>query len=297
MEGQPPNRVDGNKTRISRRSFLGLSGATAAGTVVGGKIGDTLQQIQTALEKSFLVETARGAIEIKKMYDIDIDFSPVNEIEEKYGIQGTVMSPVEKRELVKLMREEIGKYPPELIKKVAKLRKIRGLRGFTHDGTPLAGLAGHDDKTIFYMSSSADDNTPHHELFHLLESQRKQDVHGWRSLNPPESDYYHTTRKALTFNPLDPRFFESTFPIRQPEGYDRNYSRMNESEDRATIAGRLIGDTRLAEERGKRDRFFRDKVETVKSYYAKWSNGRMSGHYWKDLELGKVDFNYWKKAA
>lgn len=297
MEEQSPRSNNHKKRRSDRRTFLKLSGATGLGTFLGGKIGDRLQQVQATLEKSLLVDAALGALEVKKMYGVDIDFSPVSEIEEKYGVQGSVMSPDEKRELVNLIKDEIGKYPPEFIKLVAKLRKIRGIKGLSHDNTPVAGLTGHDDKTIFYISSLADDNTLHHELYHLLESQYRQDIDGWGSLNPSGSDYYHSIRNALTFNPLDPRFFESAFPIRQPEGFDRNYSKINEREDRATIAGRLMGDTKLAEQRGRVDTFFRNKVEMIKSHYSKWSNGRMSGQYWKDLSRDKLDFNYWKSAA
>lgn len=194
-------------------------------------------------------------------------------------------------EEVATLRTVLSKYPPEFIRgcEITQLRFVEALsvadNEYWEGNKTLGGLASTLGPV--YIASGREDII-HHELFHRADqrsremSEKKRRM--WGKLNCLADPYLYEVYWDM---PLQE---QRELPI---DGFASTYGRVDVLEDRATIAGLLMSDFKMAEKRFKEDKVLAGKAKRIMTDLRRWSGGRMNAEYFKDLKKGKVWEGYW----
>ena len=222
---------------------------------------------------------------------------------DKKSVDAEKMSFEDAVNAIQIFREEIIKYPPELIKNagITHFRVVERLWGkFLRDKQEIAGRSYEPGEIYVANRDDSDDyrGTIHHELLHRFDFQRyefkdKIPFAGW-------IDGIMDARIDKEWKQLNQHYgvkYEgNNWPqmLFRPEGFATAYGSMNAHEDRATLAELLMTNTRTLFRRCRTDRLLKDKTDTLISLYEKDSNGKMNVKFFNDLAAGSVNENYWK---
>ena len=282
--------------KISRRGFLKLLGAAAAG------YGYAIYRYDDVLSGLFGNKYDRYAEQaksyLKTEYGPDVLTGPP---ENDTIITGTNLNKYELRRGLGLVIEEVIKYPPNFFREngVTAIRFLNNVkvRGKDYYGG-FAGLEGTIG--IAYAAQPFEINREyfrgvfHHELLHILDYKDggyDQDNQQWRDLHNCGCQPYreiHGRDKEEGAAPSPTDWFLNT------------YGQKNPIEDRAEF-GRFVMSSGLHrdlvqrirdEKEGEKRRILGDKYKLTTEAYKKWSGGLMDGRYWENLMSGKVQTGY-----
>lgn len=222
--------------------------------------------------------------------------------------------PVEKLSLleaipaVRAVREEIAKYPPEYIENcdIKRLRLVKGIsekKETVLPGNEVIGIAVQDKQYVYLSYRDQDINvlriTVHHELFHrgdqhtyeraersLVDNgnRHRQQLkvvffdRGWANLNPNGEWAYLYDDYTLAPG-------ESHYDV--VKGFARRYGKMDEMEDRATIAEQMMMDPTQLLARAATDNVLQRKINRMYKIFSERSGGKMDQNYFLSLSNSK----------
>lgn len=234
----------------------------------------------------------RDARFIRDEYGVQVKMNRLNKNDGYSVAGGNKLNISEGLATIRALREEISKYPTEIIdeSEVRQIRILNNLKMFsgTDRRVSVSGLADYTDNFI-YLSLDYDldyfRETIHHELFHLLDfaKQDPADNEIWNKLNP--------NGKAAYIGE-DPDF-ESPSPHRILKGFAEYFAPINEDEDQASIATFLMSNIDTVLSLSKTDAVLGAKFTRMINIYNERSKGTMNLKYFEDLAAGIVDENYW----
>lgn len=194
---------------------------------------------------------------------------------------------------ISFFRTILGKYPPDFIRNCAitQARMVKKLEledyVYWEGHRRIGGLASSEGP--IYVSGFFPEGTIHHEIFHRADQQsgqmteRKQ--RRWMRLNPSGSPYLHKKYWDMTFDERVQVNFR---------GFGAIYGRCNIWEDRAVIAELLMKFGSGLFTRTDHDEVLAEKVRRIMIDLGRWSGERMNEQYFRDLETGVVNEDYWK---
>lgn len=242
--------------------------------------------------------------EIKDKYNLSIDMGP---FENGFSISGNCLNKYEYTQGLKLLSEEIVKYPPNFFQK-NKVRQVRFLNNIrVGHYSYYGGYAGISDGTVglAYDADNFEENREyfrsvfHHELFHVLdyrEDKYMPDDKIWQE--------FHTNKNAPNYLNIGGRDeIDERKPMKTTEYFTSDYGQRSPKEDRAEFASKMMSKTKHAElvdainnlKDKKAQEIMNEKYSAMKKYYYKWSDGVMDDKYWNDLMNGVVDKHYFTK--
>jgi len=212
---------------------------------------------------------------------------------------------------VKIIREEVSKYPKEYIKQcgVKSFRLVKGLWWFDQSDKslePVGGLAYRNTRFV-YATYSKDRiqfcrRIIHHELFHRSDQKKLEDIARFPvvgSIIAEEKEYWDDDSWA-SLNPKGVGYLRDRYKQREkhssssrPRGFACFYGTKNEWEDRATIAEELMTDPIGLKIKGEFDPVLQTKIDRLKNIFRKRSKGLLNDHYFQDLENKSVKGGYW----
>jgi hypothetical protein len=201
--------------------------------------------------------------------------------------------------MVQIIREEITKYPLVYIQHydIERFRLVKELKNLrSKEDVETVGLAIEDSKQV-YVGFNNDlkffRQTFHHEVFHrgdqvMMEQAKRLPQpyqhpatlkvtffnRDWANLNP-------TGEYAYFYNRYKPRKGQLNYePIK---GFAVRYGKMDEMEDRATIAEYLMTDPQTLFKRATNDAVLRKKINKIIQIFSERSNGIMNLDYFQAL--------------
>ena len=242
---------------------------------------------------------------IKARYGLLPKMHKITSVDES-RVRGEKMTFQDAVEAVTVLREELGKYPPDMIKK-SGITHFRILERMTDDNYPdssnitLQGLASEAGGV--YVANGNNDQifrtNIHHELWHRLEYQRfefKDAIpflkwldnfldsrldSGWNSINSQYNLSYQ--QEAWRSLPAGIR----------PVGFTQKYGTKNSHEDRASFAEDMMTNWRDLMGLRQGDKALNAKVDQMITLFEEFSDGRMNKQFFQDLSSGKVNEEYW----
>ncbi len=204
-----------------------------------------------------------------------------------YGVEVTIDYPDLLRLLLQL-RKNLSLYPPAYVRVVLDKIFLR------ETGPGRGGFARGREFTLEHRPVM--NGSLHHELEHVSD-HFDNGLYGsennafWASLNPRgyaayyKGDFENCRRKSESGR-------------RRPSGFPSYYGHCNPNEDQAEVTELLMGGpNKNARELAQADAVLARKIEQVKTYMRRRSNGLMDDQYWQDLKAGKVDETYWVARA
>lgn len=230
-----------------------------------------------------------------KMHDLNSKDQP--------GVNAEQMDFTEAVEAVQIFREELAKYPPEMIKGsgINQFRIMKNLN--INGGSPSVIFLGaafepgeiyvaNGDKSLSYRQ------TIHHEIWHRFDYQRYE-----LKDKVPFLKWVDDIRDAhidLKWEDVCKKYGIAytgddwkSLPVTRPEGFINQYSTTSSKEDRASIAQLLMTKPAYLASLCESDKLLAEKVRMLKKLYFKDSKGKMNKHFFKDLADGKVGEDYW----
>jgi hypothetical protein len=236
---------------------------------------------------------------LKKRYSCELEFGmPLHmsndflEFLEKLDIRFGFLSLEEKKQSLKLLREQLALYPPEYIQAMKPIMILTKYDSLFYS----AGYSFYKNRNYiiffdmpFFPERAKD--LVHHELYHASDynnGELEADNKEWGKLNEGEVDYssFWQVHDFLST-------FTQDLDVYHPRGFADHYSMKNADEDEATIMAKLMSHGPEFEESAEKDHILKNKIEKMKEYMYQRTNGRMNEQYWKDLAAGKVDEKYW----
>lgn len=219
---------------------------------------------------------------------------------DQQGITAEQMDLKDAVKAVKIFREELAKYPPEMIKE-AGITQFRIMEEINLNSGPpsLITLGVTYESGDVYVANGDDDmvyrETIHHELWHRFDYQRYQ----FEDTKPYlewidiildakiDSDWENVSE----YNGDD--WVNS--PDERPTGFVNKYSTKSPKEDRASIAQLLMTQPAVLSDMCKEDRVLNKKVRMLKRLYYRDSHHIMNKKYFSDLAKDDVKEDYWTK--
>lgn len=225
---------------------------------------------------------------IASAYKIDIVKADASfPVATTYGmIDGKNAGRKELQEYAALFAPEFALYPTDLIqrsrlKRVVLCRELsfagqvrNAIPDFEHDTLYLDVVRGRENKT--YLRKVI-----HHEFFHLIDYRDDGTVYKderWESLNPPNFKYGRGGQTAQQLQQTS--VLTDRFP-----GFLNHYSTTGVEEDKAEVFAGLLVDSVYVENRVKRDRVLKAKVERMREFLATFCP-EMSDNFWR--KIGKT---------
>ncbi len=206
-------------------------------------------------------------------------------------------------EAVQVLKEEIRKYPPEYIKEmgIPRLRTVVNLKIPSRGSKPrlvdCSGMVIMETRQLYWSPDFRDEpfsrKSIHHELEHDREASdvffgRKTSCYdAWSKFHEGDKDVYIGGASYDDMSNEDLKALDSI-------GFARVYGRVDEGEDRATIAELLMTDPVGAFNRVSKDSLLNAKIEYLKADYYLRSRGRMNDWYFEDLAEGRIGEGYWE---
>jgi|GEM_PF-6335087 len=295
-------------TRGSRRKFFNLLGnAIEAGFLAYllfvEPVPTLLADIATRDEYDENILKKIDCLE--KLYDCDFEFGFAVP---GYGRFGQ-LSLNEKYEALRILQEELRKYPPDYVRRCNPEIVIMNCKTLSLKG--LASRVHGRHRIVLYIknrSKKVISSAFHHELEHVSDSTDGREVGAkcddemlcgrvkekeWVALNPQGKTVYNKFWEFF-------KAVDVVFRIKgEPSGFVRRYGTKSPGEDQATVTESLMtldeeDDGPNIREQMREDPVLATKVRKLKEYMFRRSNGRMNEQYWKDLEAGRVDEAYWE---
>jgi hypothetical protein len=262
---------------------------------------------------------------LKDRYGLRIIMGRLNSQDDPDIVSIKKLSLLEAVTAVRVLREEIIKYPPEYIRysKVDTVRLVRDLvcQNKRHPkGESLDGLAVYEDHLVYFSTNNGDmldfRDTIHHDLFHMSDDEAS-DLEQEASVisllasiifkSPP---LYLLGKQILSFiNFLREYNWASLNPkgkaayigddyqqlSEPPDGFVSDYGTYDLYEDRSTVAALLMTDIKEALLSAENDDILQKKIIDIMGLFKIRSLGRMDSQYFNDLLQGKVREGYWEK--
>lgn len=300
-------KISEEQTKISRRSFLKGMAAVGAASAVG---------IDYAGRFSPLAKWLDDQIEGQYNYD-EIVKQAKEFMRERYGVELIMGTEKEQSEVLgdrvllekyqhslKILVQEISKYPPEMIQKVGegdglRIRIAEKIRVKETDinkkifFTRVAGLANplRDGRPAEFLLNSAQTEesermTIHHEFNHLFVPKWQ----GWREQGKIWHDLHAPFKNPYSrLNPANPEH------TRRPRYFLTDYASSNAGEDMATCIEWMMTPIHMAEFvtrwRDEKDPAIKNilgkkYLETARCY-KDWSGGKIDNAFWQSIiDLG-----------
>ncbi len=210
------------------------------------------------------------------------------------------------RDGIHLLKQEMEKFPPELIQKLQlkKIYLVTDLAAVDENGNRdhMDGAYIQEEKIILLSIDGASVFSPHHiyswikkpvlygashETYHALDEHFNEFV---RNDNAYRNVVY---ANQLKHAPLIWQYFKD--PSR-PQGESSAYSFAGTANEKQPEDVRLLMESpEYAHTQALGDPLLEKKFEFVRNELFRWSNGRMDDQYWKDLRAGRVNMEYWRK--
>jgi hypothetical protein len=274
---------------------------------------------QSFMEKTQGIRDNLGFI--REVYGVDVRMRRHTAMDIEAQIaEVTRLSLPEAEDIIVMIREELGKYPPEFLQKLhlSHFRVAKSLTSTVKRPSErllkIAGLADRKTWQIYFaphdLPLPAQRRVIHHEIFHMAESYEdiqnelrrskipiggrllakrvvKNRYHSWSHDNPQYTPYLRDKYNI---------FAGREFHYQPILGHALRYGTMNESEDKATIADHLMTDPQSLIDRARRtnDTVLLRKIDHIQAFYNKWTQGKMDREYFEDLAEGRVSEGYFR---
>lgn len=239
---------------------------------------------------------------LREMYGLRVKGGKCDSLDDE-EVMFTPLTYVETLDAVRIVREELVKYPASYIQQlgIKRLRLAKNLHEVLDaDSLQMRDIGGIAFKTgQVYSHFESDDygrgflrRALHHELLH-----RADDVEITRSL----VGFLQILKSACKWNWLNPsyayigeRFWDGDYYYDTPaKGFARIYGTRNIDEDRATVAELLMIEPDRARIKCDIDPIFEKKVHSIMRDFKRRSSGLMNTRYFNDLLNGKITPSYW----
>lgn len=245
---------------------------------------------------------------LRKEYGMNLSLSKLNAKDEK-SLLADRMTFEEAVEAVKILRQEISKYPPSYVKSL-DITRFRVLETLTRknfeDDESIGGTANYEGE-IYVANGDIESfyrQTIHHEISHRADYEQselrdkipfigwlldeiKDEMFDadWAKLNPKGKDVYLRNNW---------RRYREMHPGVRPKGFIRPYGSKNQGEDRATIAEILMTNPQYLFRLNKNDKVLHKKTHRMIELYKQRTNGLMDEAYFADLAAGRLKEGYWQ---
>ncbi len=225
-------------------------------------------------------------------------------------IEGTALSSSEELEVLRTLRQEIIKYPPDFIREM-NLRTFRFLKDYRWGINKTAdGMSDTNSRRVclsyletgwwnlfglIYQDRIA--RTIHHEIAHFIITcyGKIHSLANWNDTYPLGTDPYIYTWD-YTRDPFTDKFWMSIKEELFPLGFARGYGKINQNEDIATVSEAIFTNNTDTIIRARTvDQTLHWKFQQFKSYLFSVSKGAFDEHFWRDLEANQAGEDYWAK--
>lgn len=247
---------------------------------------------------------------ISEIYGVHVDMGGMTRRDRKSGVAHLKTLRLDERvAATDILREELGKYPPEYIKSLHPSR-LRVVKELEDNVESLGGWAEDKGGRLYLSTEDGHDyfkDVIHHELYHLADTRwipkeyslpiagvvfpaPKEPAFNaaWRTLNQRSGrGSYSRGAHALAIK----RDGKSSHD--KKVGFVSYYGASTEYEDRATVAEKLMTDPIGLMEQAEHDVVLERKMEAIKALYERRSMGKMNEEYFVDLSGGAVHEGYW----
>jgi hypothetical protein len=189
----------------------------------------------------------------------------------RWSIQIDVATKHNKKQYVKLLKEELGIYSPKLLGRCG-LRSIVICGKISVNGKGLPGFSIPDNGRIFFEIVDPSRlqayirRGVHHELFHLIEFKNNmlgRDDPAWSKLNPESFKY-----GKGGYNERDP---SSSLPDETTLGFINRYSRSAIEEDKAVIYSYMMSDRKILDGMIAKDGILSSKTKEIEKMLYRFS--------------------------
>lgn len=295
---------------FSRRGFLEKSvdlfskvGATAAVGVAGAALGPPVWEYGQNRWNANHLESGIHSLkkEILEAYGIKAgasfkDFPSKDIVQRGEFTSMEVASLYLQYKALEQLQHVLGVYPPAFCRKFIKEIRITDgmmLKDSWEGVMRPRGTVDHEKKLVIadiqalFQSLSAlfgktiPVSVIHHEISHLVTKPVSEEE--WTRMHPGVKYLW--------------MFWKLQKEEDVPPGFASTYGTRSFQEDIATVAERLFEAPGVLEKRGEKDSILSRKIEYVKKWYEKESQGLMDKKYWADLGEGKVNRKYWSKKV
>jgi hypothetical protein len=235
-------------------------------------------------------EAPRGELEkIASTYRIEvITTDPGFPVATLHGrIAGKAADPEAVREYTCLFAPEFSLYPPDLVRR-AQLRRVVLCREPSFAGQRRNAIPDFEHDVLYLDVSRGAYSKPylrkviHHEFFHIIDYRDDGSVYRddrWAALNPAGFRYGNGGRAAQD------RRETSVLTTRYP-GFLNHYATTAVEEDKAEVFANLLVDPAYVEDRAKKDRVLRAKVERMKELLAQFCPA-VNETFWEKVRAAK----------
>jgi hypothetical protein len=187
-------------------------------------------------------------------------------VKTKYGsINGTNADGNTLKKYAGLFNPEFGLYPPQLVKRT-KLKRIVLCTELSFAGQRRNAVPDFGNDTLYLdVGRGAYDSAYlrsviHHEYFHIIDLRDDGSLYRderWSALNPPEFKYGTGGRNAQAIA-------TTSVLTEQYPGFLNHYSTTGVEEDKAEIFANMVVRNAYVENRAKKDRVLKTKVDRMK---------------------------------
>ncbi|MBP6881128.1 MAG: hypothetical protein KBC35_00685 [Candidatus Pacebacteria bacterium] len=310
------NPISAPETGYNRRDFLKAMGALAVSAIIDRPHAQAAEE-QGPDSSHVEKEVATLREELRSVYDVEVDFSPLFPKEAEKGMQSVpVEQTIEKKHICEAILNALHMYPPRMVKET-QISIVRAVNDLKIDlNRSIAGILHKDEGVIsveFAHDPSLQNQTGketgeslqtkiekikeivHHEIEHQIElldeisdkeyiDKTRTEIENGESYYPIVYGYLNEL-KAHLGNGLLKRV-DVDLILEHDEGFARVYGRKDPQEDRATIVESLFGrNATQLYERAKTDLVLKKKIDFMKQYYFKQSYGVMDETYWRIAEV------------
>jgi hypothetical protein len=164
-----------------------------------------------------------------------------------------------------LFNPEFGLYPPQLVKR-SRLKRVVFCTELSFAGQRRNAVPDFVKDTLYLdvgrgtYNSSYLRSVIHHEFFHIIDLRDDGSLYRderWSALNPPEFKYGTGGRNAQEI--------KTTYLLtEQLTGFLNHYSTTGVEEDKAEVFAHLVVDNAYVENRAKKDRVLKTKIDRMK---------------------------------
>lgn len=279
---------------------------------------NSLNKLDERWEKSFAEGINNGSTVPASSEQFSKILSDMRFIRERYGIRpqmhdinrndqpGIVAERMEFKDAVRaveIFREELGKYPPEMIRN-SDISQFRIMEKLSVGATSLSviTLGVTYESGEMYVANGDDDltyrETIHHEIWHRFDYERYEskdtstflqwldDVRD-AAIDKDWENLHEEGEKAYVGDDWNSMTEE------RPKGFVNKYGRKSPKEDRASIAQMLMTRPKELAKLCEEDELLNIKVNMLKELYFKDSDEVMDDDYFQALLNGEVNEKYW----